>query len=185
VVVYASYISQKGSLVLGQPLLVLSRPPPSAPTGIDLGQSSFVLAIGDTMPVFLSADYPDGSRIPQFVGVDETVGYTSSNSSIVQVDPDHDSIIAKAAGTATVTVTFHGFTTQVTVTVNLIAPPPGIPKHPARMQVLNGDNVLMAALSLLARSKEGLYCGIIILGRCGVSGYLSIPILNFTVRLAS
>lgn len=181
VVAYASYISQKGSLVLGQPLLVISRPPSSTPSGIDLGQSSFALTVGDVMPVFLYADYPDGRRMPQFVGADETVTYQSSNSSVVEVDSSRDSLIANAAGTATVTVSFNGFTTQASVTVNPTTPPPSnLLNISTRMQVLNGDNVLIGGFIVSgSASKKVILRGIgPSLGAAGISGTLQDPYLE-------
>lgn len=191
VVVYASYISQKGSLVLGQPVLVLSRPPSPAPSGIDLGQSSFVLMVGDLMPVFLYAEYPGDLRIAQFVGVDETVTYQSSDSSVVEIDSSRDSLIAKAAGTATVTVTFHGFSTQAGVTVNpTTPPPPNLLNISTRMQVLNGDNVLIGGFIVTGSdSKKVILRGIgPSLSAAGISDSLQDPYLelhNQTGTIAS
>lgn len=191
VVLYVQYMSQKGALVLGDPLLVVSRPPAPSPTGIDLGQSSFVLGVGDVAPLQLYADYSGGVRMLQYVSVDEIIGLQSSNASIVDVDVDRASLIAKTPGTATVTATFHGFTTQAAVTVSpLVPPPPQLLNVSTRMKVLDGDNVLIGGFIVTgADPKKVILRGIgPSLSAAGIIGVLQDPYLelhNQTGILAS
>jgi hypothetical protein len=145
VVLYVTYITQKEALVLGKPVLVVSRPPAPSPIGIDIGQSSFVLNVGDVIPVSLYADYAHGVRMAQFVGANESLGLQSANPAVVVPDAAHDSFVARSAGTTTVTVTFHGFTTHASVTVSSpIAPAPTtLGNISTRGFVQTGDNVMI------------------------------------------
>ena len=68
VVVYASYVSTNGALVVGHPTLVVSHPPTGATvTGIDLGQTQVSVSVGDTIPFNIFTEYSDGSRVLQFI----------------------------------------------------------------------------------------------------------------------
>ncbi|MBA3571100.1 MAG: Ig-like domain-containing protein [Pyrinomonadaceae bacterium] len=181
VVLYSQYTSQQGVLVLGDPLLVLSRPPGEGPLGIDIGQSSFIMNVGDTIPIELYADYSNDVRMLQYVAADDTVELTSSNPSVVTVDPTRIVMFGQAPGSATITASFHGFTTQASVTVNpLVPPPPRLLNISTRMQVQNGDNVLIGGFIVTGSdSKKVILRGIgPSLGAAGISNPLQDPHLE-------
>ena len=86
--VYASYVSTNGTLVLGFPTLVVSVIPPGAVlTGIDIGETEMTLNPGDQVFLHIFGEYSDGSRIPELIPVGESVSLLSSDDAVVSVDP--------------------------------------------------------------------------------------------------
>ncbi len=125
VVVYGSYVSTNGTLVVGYPALVASITSPGAVlTGIDTGETDITLNPGDKVFLHIFGEYSDGSRIPQFLSIHDTVGLTSSNPTVVSADSAGISLDALAPRRAVVSTTLGDFTTQTNVTVDAIPPPP-------------------------------------------------------------
>lgn len=86
-------------------------------TSISLSPTSAALVVGGTQQFVTTGHYSDGTTAPISLGV----SYISSNPSQVAVDSS-GLALAMAAGTPTVTASYHGFTTSPAV-VTVTAPP--------------------------------------------------------------
>jgi pimeloyl-ACP methyl ester carboxylesterase len=113
VVLYATYASTNGILVVADPVVVVSNPPNTVLSGIELQPTSEILSIGDTLVLDVWAQYTNGVNCVLYLTNGQAI-YQSSDSGIASVD-GLGNITMNAAGTATITATFGGFTGQCVV----------------------------------------------------------------------
>jgi len=109
----AALSAVEGDLVATQTISVLpAGEPPATVTGLDVGPTSYTVAVGATQAVAARATYSDGAN----EDVTARASWTSSNPSVVEVSPG--SLRAVSAGQATVTVAFGGSSATLSVTVS-------------------------------------------------------------------
>jgi pimeloyl-ACP methyl ester carboxylesterase len=116
VVVYGNYFSTNGRLVFGTPMVAASRPVGANLIGISVEPSSATVSVGDHFALQIWGNYDNGQRAVLYEPVGDAGIYTSSNPSVISVGTDNR-LSADSLGTATVGVTFRGFTAKSLVVV--------------------------------------------------------------------
>jgi hypothetical protein len=86
VVLFASYVDANSALVLGTPMVVVSRPAGAEESGIELRPSAATLAPGARVPLTIWVDYTNGMSSMPFVGPGQGARFSSSSPSVVSVD---------------------------------------------------------------------------------------------------
>jgi hypothetical protein len=117
VVLFASYGSSTGKMVIAKPVLVTSRPVGSILTGIEVQPASISARIGDKVLLEIWGVYDNGAKSLQFVSDAALAQFVSSNPSVATVDAANGLVSSISSGTTTITVTFNGLTAQADVTV--------------------------------------------------------------------
>lgn len=116
VVLYASYNSTKGKLILGRPKLVASIPTGATLTGLELRPDDIPLPLGISIPLEVRGTYKNGVSRPFFVVGNPQFVFTSTASSVVTVDED-GVLSAVGAGTAKIQVSYQGLSATTTISV--------------------------------------------------------------------
>ena len=123
VVVHVTYEDINGNLVTTTPVVVVSMPPGTTMTGIELLPSMIGLTVGSTVVSEVWADYDNGTRSQIYIPTGATISYTSDDNIIASVDTT-GKIVLNAAGTTNIHVSYLGFSAQSPVTVFPLPPPP-------------------------------------------------------------
>lgn len=128
VVLYASYSTTNGSnLVFATPVVVVSHPVGAVLSGITLVPANATLRVGDTQATQIWGDYTNGASSLLYVP-SGGASYASSDTNIASVDTN-GTITVHGPGSATIAVTYNGFSAQAAITVpNPIPPKPVITK---------------------------------------------------------
>ena len=178
VIAYASYPSTSGKLVIGFPIVVVSRPVGATLTGISIEPHNVAVSAGDHFTYQIWGKYSNGRSARLYEPVGNAALYVSSNPLIVSVGAANQ-LTAHAVGTTTLSATFRGFTAQTSVIV----------KDPLSSQVANistrlkvgtSDNVLIGGFIITGtQPKKVLICGIgPSLAASGLTGILKDPTLE-------
>ena len=117
VVLYCSYLSASGKLVFGKPIRVVSNPITVPAAGVSASPATISMVEGKTFFPGLVSSYEGGLTKIEFIGPDTEIDATSSDESVVSVERMGFKLVAKAPGTATVIVHYHGYDTGVNVVV--------------------------------------------------------------------
>jgi pimeloyl-ACP methyl ester carboxylesterase len=123
VVLHVSYNDTNASLVTGDPVVVVSRPPGETLTAIQLVPADISLTVGSAAATQVWGDYDNGTRSQLFIPSDAVITYTSENSAITTVDAG-GKIQLVAVGTTNIDVSYLGFAAQTSVTSSAVPPPP-------------------------------------------------------------
>jgi ELWxxDGT repeat protein len=184
VVLSVNYSDTSGDLIVGGPILVVSHPPGTNITGLDLRPDTVSLPVGSSVASELWANYDNGnisSRL--YVPANAIISYSSSDDSIAGVDGT-GKISFNAVGTANITVSYQGLTAESSITV--IAPP-GHPVFAAqlanistRLSVGTGDNVLIGGFIIAGSQPKKVIVRAIgpALASAGLTGLLADPTLE-------
>jgi hypothetical protein len=97
-------------------MVVVSIASTATQTGITLSPSPASVIAGETIDLELDKVYDDGTSQPVFLSPDAPAQFTSSNTTLLIVNPD-GSIQGLAPGQVTVTASYGGFSTQTNVTI--------------------------------------------------------------------
>ena len=116
VVLYASYFSDEGDLVVGKPKIVTSRPVGSSIIGIELLPSELQLRQGSVAMLSVWGIYDNGQKAQLYISYDAPAEISSSNATIASVDQN---LILRAhdPGIAKITASYKGFTTETAISV--------------------------------------------------------------------
>jgi hypothetical protein len=143
VVLYSSYNSTTGKLILAKPTVVVSISPNAATlTAITLYPTSAQATAGDIIGAQLWGSYSDGSASQLYIPMDMSIQFTSSNPNVASISPD-GLIQAKTAGSSALTVSYQGLTAQTTVTVTALFATAALGNISTRLEVGTGDNALI------------------------------------------
>lgn len=138
VVLYASYRSTTGKLIVARPLLVASIAPESPLTGIAVFPSNCELKAGNFIRVDAFGVHASGARSPLFLDAVNST-FSSSVPEIASVDAQ-GVVRAHQPGQALVSLSTRGFTGTITVTVTAVSPPL-ILRQPDSVVATSGDRV--------------------------------------------
>lgn len=141
VVLYGSYTSTNGTLVLGKPKLVVSIPAGTVLSGVELRPNGVPLLLSNSLPLEVWGDYTNGARNPLFFAGNPQFVFSNLTPSVVTVDTN-GVLFGVGPGTGTVQVTYQGVSSQATFTV--IAPP-SVNAHPLGQVTGGGSNVTLNA----------------------------------------
>jgi hypothetical protein len=140
VILYANYATTNGDLVFAMPVVVVSRPPGTTLSGIELDPPAAALSIGDTLPTSIWGDYTNGTRSLLYVTNGQVI-YSSSNTNVAGVD-SIGTITMKSLGSATVTAAYSGFTGQIVVS----SLAPIITSQPQSLVVNQDSNAVLSVV---------------------------------------
>ena len=144
VVLYASYNSTNGTLVLGKPKLVVSIPAGTTLASLDLLPSGVTLLLSNSLALEVWATYTNGASSQLFVDGNPQFVFSSLTPAVLSVDTN-GVVAGIGTGTGTVQVAYQGVTTQTTLRV--IAPPL-VSAQPAGQVTGSGSNVTLNATVL-------------------------------------
>ena len=125
VVLYASYNDTNGNLIIGAPVVVVSRPPGVNVSGIELVPNEISLTTGSSVDTAIWADYDNGTRSQLFIPSGAAIIYSSEDPAVASVDST-GKIVLNAPGTTNIHVSYLGFSAQSSVNVSALPPPPAI-----------------------------------------------------------
>lgn len=159
VVLYVSYGTADGKLIVGSPITVVSRPPGASMIGIELMPTSILLSSGAIVQIDVWGHYDNGTESQLYITPEATITYASSNPNIAEVD-GLGRVSLKAAGNAMITVSHLGFLAQTTVTVATLPAPPALVSPPADVpsitQQPSGASVYVGASISLSVTASGV-----------------------------
>jgi pimeloyl-ACP methyl ester carboxylesterase len=129
VVLYLTYNSTTGHLVVGKPFLVVSIPPGANLTGIEVRPNQITATVGDVIGLEIWGFYDNGSASQMFIQPENST-FSSSNQRVASVDSGTGLLRAARAGDATVSATYAGLTNQAAIHVIPASQPrPTPPPH--------------------------------------------------------
>jgi hypothetical protein len=112
-VLYSFYDATNGTLVVGNPLVVVNRPLAAVPASIFIDPAPVSLPVGGTLPLNLWAQYSNGASSLLYTPAGQA-GYSSSNTNSVTVDPSGN-VSQIGFGSSVVTATYAGLSAQTLV----------------------------------------------------------------------
>ncbi|HTB85921.1 MAG TPA: Ig-like domain-containing protein [Candidatus Sulfotelmatobacter sp.] len=113
VVLYATYTATNGNIVVASPVVVLSSPPGTTLSGIQMQPASMIMAVGDAQPLSLLGQYAGGTSSILYLTNNQAT-FISSNPSIASVDDSGD-VTLNSFGSTTITASYGGFSAQAVV----------------------------------------------------------------------
>jgi DNA-binding beta-propeller fold protein YncE len=116
VVIQASYLSANGTLVVANPVIVLSNPPGEL-TNIFLNPNGLNINVGEQVPIQIWGQYDSGMSAQLFIPSGTNVAWSSSNPGVFQVDTNFNGQ-AFSNGTAVVSAVYLSQTGLASVVVN-------------------------------------------------------------------
>lgn len=114
VVLYASYPTTDGSIVVSTPVVVYSSSPASPLANISILPASATLTVGDTLSTSLWGAYSNGVTCMLYTGNGQA-NYQSSASNVVSITAAGE-VKALSTGVAAVTASFAGLTNTALIT---------------------------------------------------------------------
>jgi hypothetical protein len=142
VVLYASYGSTNGDLVIATPIVVLSNPPAVTLSGIQLNPSAANMSVGDILQIAVWGNYTTGWSSLLYIPAGGAQ-YFSSNTNVASVDAN-GMITMNSPGIATITASYQGFTSQTFIST--IAP--FITTQPQNVAAVVGSNATFSVVAV-------------------------------------
>jgi PKD repeat protein len=143
VVLFASACGPEGELIVGKPVLVISRSPEGGMIGIELAPREVYAVAGEPTQMEVWGLYTNGIRSKIYIGADSGAVYSSSDPAALDVTTN-GWVTLKGAAPASVMVAYGGFTTQAVVRAFV---PPTILSQPQDQFVALGSNAVFQVLA--------------------------------------
>ncbi|MHA3770406.1 DUF7453 family protein [Verrucomicrobiota bacterium sgz303538] len=117
VVLFVTYGSQSGKMVVGKPVVVTSRAAGNVMTGIEVRPASAVLQVKDRAQLEIWRVYDNGVKSQLFSADPSANLFHSGSSSIATVGANSGVVEAAGSGSTSISASFGGFSAQANITV--------------------------------------------------------------------